>query len=152
MIESRKCPGRDVARAKKLLADAGLANGVSFELTVQNQPPERRVGEVIQEMAKEAGFNIALRPSEFASALNDDDAGKLQAFLIGWSGRVDPDANIHQFHTCQGSLNTTQACDEVIDSLLTRAREVSDAGSAPSSTGKRSTSSARDATSCTSTT
>jgi peptide/nickel transport system substrate-binding protein len=125
---TRKCPARDVARAKKLLADAGLANGLSFELTVQNQPPERRVGEVIQEMAKEAGFNIALRPSEFASALNDDDAGKLQAFLVGWSGRVDPDANIHQFHTCQGSLNTTQACDEVIDSLLTRAREVSDVG------------------------
>jgi peptide/nickel transport system substrate-binding protein len=124
----RKCPGRDVARAKKLLADAGLANGYSFELTVQNQPPERRVGEVIQGMAKEAGFNISIRPSEFASALNDDDAGKLQAFLVGWSGRVDHDANIHQFHTCQGSLNTTQACDETIDSLLNRAREVSDLG------------------------
>jgi peptide/nickel transport system substrate-binding protein len=124
--KSRKCPGRDVARAKKLLADAGLANGYSFELTVQNQPPERRVGEVIQGMAKEAGFNISIRPSEFAAALNDDDAGKLQAFLVGWSGRVDPDANIHQFHTCQGSLNTTQACDETIDSLLNRAREVSD--------------------------
>jgi peptide/nickel transport system substrate-binding protein len=86
------------------------------------------MGEVIQGMAKEAGFNITLRPSEFASALNDDDAGKLQAFLVGWSGRVDPDANIHQFHTCQGSLNTTHACDEAIDALLTRAREVSDLG------------------------
>jgi peptide/nickel transport system substrate-binding protein len=124
--KSRKCPGRDVARAKKLLADAGLAGGYSFELTVQNQPPERRMGEVIQQMAKEAGFNISVRPSEFAAALNDDDAGKLQAFLVGWSGRVDPDANIHQFHTCQGSLNTSQACDETIDSLLNRAREVSD--------------------------
>ena len=44
--KSRKCSVRDVARAKKLLADAGLAGGYSFELTVQNQPPERRVGEV----------------------------------------------------------------------------------------------------------
>ena len=77
-------------------------------------------------MAKEAGFNVTIRPSEFASALNDDDAGKLPAFLVGWSGRVDPDANIHQFHTCQGSLNTTQSCDETVDSLLNRAREVSD--------------------------
>jgi len=126
--KSRKCPARDVARAKKLLADAGLAGGYSFELTVQNQPPERRTGEMIQQMAKEAGFNISIRPSEFAAALNDDDAGKLQAFQVGWSGRVDPDANIHQFHTCQGSLNTTQACDETIDSLLNRAREVSDLG------------------------
>ncbi len=124
--KGRKCSGRDVARAKKLLADAGLASGYSFELTVQNQPPERRVGEVIQGMAKEAGFNVTIRPSEFASALNDDDAGKLAGFLVGWSGRVDPDANIHQFHTCQGSLNTTQACDEIVDSLLNRAREVSD--------------------------
>jgi peptide/nickel transport system substrate-binding protein len=124
--KSRKCPARDVVRAKKLLADAGLGQGYSFELTVQNQPPDRRMGEVIQGMAKEAGFNITIRPSEFASALNDDDAGKLQAFLVGWSGRVDPDANIHQFHTCQGSLNTTHACDEATDALLTRAREVSD--------------------------
>ena len=124
--KSRKCPGRDVARAKALLAAAGLGAGYGFELTVQNQPPDRRLGEVIQQMAKEAGFNITIRPSEFASALNDDDAGKLQAFLVGWSGRVDPDANIHQFHTCQGSLNTTHACDEAIDALLTRAREISD--------------------------
>jgi len=125
---NRKCPARDVQKAKKLLADAGHAGGYAFELTIQNQPAERRVGEVLQGMAKEAGFNVTLRPSEFASALNDDDNGKLQAFLVGWSGRVDPDANIHQFHTCKGSLNTSLACDEAIDALLNKAREVSDNG------------------------
>ncbi len=124
--KSRKCPTRDIARAKKLLADAGLANGYSFEMTVQNEPPQRRVGEVLQQMAKEAGFNISIQPMEFAASLDADEAGKLPTFLIGWSGRVDPDANIHQFHTCKGSLNTTQACDETIDSLLNKAREVSD--------------------------
>jgi peptide/nickel transport system substrate-binding protein len=124
--KARKCPGRDVARAKKLLADAGLTGGYSFEMVIVNNPQQRRVGEVIQGMAKEAGFNISLKPSEFASALKDDDAGKLQAFLIGWSGRVDPDANIFQFHTCGASLNTTQVCDEGVDAILNRAREVSD--------------------------
>src|SRR5205823_6220920 len=124
--KSRTCPARDVARAKKLLAEAGLAGGYSFEMTIVNNPRERRVGEVIQQMAREAGFNITLRPQEFASALKDDDDGKLQAFLIGWSGRVDPDGNIHQNQTCKGSLNTTLACDEKIDALLNRAREVSD--------------------------
>jgi DNA-binding CsgD family transcriptional regulator len=124
--KSRKCPTRDVARAKKLLADAGLANGYSFEMTVQNEPPQRRVGEVLQQMAKEAGFNVSIQPMEFAAALDADDAGKLPTFLVGWSGRVDPDANIHQFHTCKGSLNTTQSCDETLDSLLNKAREVSD--------------------------
>lgn len=124
--KARKCPGRDVAKAKKLLADAGLAGGYAFELTVTNDPQQRRVGEVVQGMAGEAGFNISLRPSEFASMLKDDDAGNLQALVVGWSGRVDPDGNIHQFHTCGGSLNTTGACDKAIDDLLNKARETSD--------------------------
>jgi peptide/nickel transport system substrate-binding protein len=124
--KSRKCPTRDVARAKKLLADAGLAGGYSFEMVVVNNPRSRRVGEVIQQMAREAGFNISLRAQEFASALTDNDDGKHQAFQIGWSGRVDPDGNMHQGQTCKGSLNTTLACDEKVDALLNRAREVSD--------------------------
>jgi peptide/nickel transport system substrate-binding protein len=124
--KGRKCPTRDIAKAKKLLADAGLAGGYSFEMTITNDPQQRRVGEIIQGMAKEAGFNISLRPAEFASALKDDDDGNLRAFVVGWSGRVDPDGNIHQFHTCGGSLNTTGACDEAIDGLLNKAREVSD--------------------------
>jgi len=124
--KSRRCPGRDVARAKKLLADAGLANGYAFEMTVVNNPRERRVAEVIQQMAREAGFTISLRAQEFASALTDDDDGKLQAFQIGWSGRVDPDGNIHMNQTCKGSLNATLACDEKIDAILNKAREVSD--------------------------
>jgi peptide/nickel transport system substrate-binding protein len=95
-------------------------------MTIVNDPQQRRVGEVIQGMAKEAGFSISLRPAEFASALSEGDAGKLAAFLIGWSGRVDPDANIHQFNTCTGSLNATLVCDETIDALLNKAREVTD--------------------------
>jgi peptide/nickel transport system substrate-binding protein len=95
-------------------------------MVVVNNPRSRRVGEVIQQMAREAGFNISLRAQEFASALTDNDDGKHQAFQIGWSGRVDPDGNMHQGQTCKGSLNTTLACDEKVDALLNRAREVSD--------------------------
>jgi peptide/nickel transport system substrate-binding protein len=124
--KTRQCSKRDVARAKKLLADAGLAGGYAFELTVVNNPQARREGEIIQGMAKEAGFNITLRPAEFASALTESDAGKHAAFAIGWSGRVDPDAEIHQFHACGGSLNQSNVCDEDLDALLNKAREVSD--------------------------
>jgi peptide/nickel transport system substrate-binding protein len=124
--KSRACSKRDVARAKKLLADAGHASGYAFEMVVVNNPQQRRVGEVIQGMAKEAGFNISLRPQEFASALTDNDNGKHQSFLIGWSGRVDPDGNIHQGQACGGSLNSSLACDERVDAALNRAREVTD--------------------------
>lgn len=123
--KTRKCTTRDVAKAKKLLTDAGAAS-YAFEMVVVNDPQQRRVGEIIQGMAREAGFNISLKPQEFASALKDDDDGKMTAFLIGWSGRVDPDGNIHQGQTCGGSLNATLACDEKTDALLNKAREVSD--------------------------
>jgi peptide/nickel transport system substrate-binding protein len=124
--KSRQCSTRDVARAKKLLADAGLAGGYAFEMVIVNNPQERRMGEIIQGMAKEAGFNITLVPKEFASALQDSDAGKDQAFLIGWSGRVDPDTEFYNFHGCGASLNQSNVCDEDIDALLNKAREVSD--------------------------
>ena len=124
--KQRKCPGRDVARAKKLLAEAGHPNGYAFELVIVNNPQQRRVGEVIQGMAREAGFNITLTPKEFASSLQDNREGKHQSFLIGWSGRVDPDHNIHQIQACGGSLNETLACDEKADALLNKAREVTD--------------------------
>ena len=123
---SRKCPARDVARAKKLLADAGLAGGYGFELMITNNPQQRRVAEIVQGMAKEAGINIALRPTEFASQLKQQDAGTFQASLIGWSGRLDPDGNIHQFQTCKGSLNDNLFCDDAVDTLLNKGREVSD--------------------------
>jgi peptide/nickel transport system substrate-binding protein len=84
------------------------------------------VGEVIQGMAREAGFDITLTPKEFASSLKDNEDGKHQAFQIGWSGRVDPDHNIHQFQTCGGSLNETGVCDEKLDAILNKAREVTD--------------------------
>jgi peptide/nickel transport system substrate-binding protein len=124
--KARTCTTRDVARAKKLLAEAGLPNGYKFEMMIVNNPQQRRLAEVIQGMARETGLDISLRPSEFASALKDNDDGKNQAFLIGWSGRVDPDGNIHQGQTCTGPLNATLACDEKVDALLNKAREVSD--------------------------
>ena len=61
---------------------------------------ERRVAEVIHQMARESGLNISLRAQEFASALTDNEDGKHQTYLIGWSGRVDPDCNIHMNKTC----------------------------------------------------
>ncbi|MEX2145603.1 MAG: ABC transporter substrate-binding protein [Candidatus Rokuibacteriota bacterium] len=124
--KTRRCPARDVAKARKLLAEAGLPNGYTFEMVIANNPQQRRVGEVIQGMARDAGFTINLRPAEFASSLKDNDDGKHQAFLVGWSGRVDPDGNIYTAQSCGGALNATLACDEKVDALLNKARETAE--------------------------
>lgn len=117
-----QCPGRDVNKAKQLLKEAGVATPVKFTLMVVNNPDSIRTGEVIKSMAAEAGFDITLNPVEFAKSLDLEDAGQFEAFVIGWSGRIDPDGNIHQFHTCTGALNDSGVCDQAIDDLLNQAR------------------------------
>lgn len=116
---------RDVERAKALLAEAGHTR-VAFELIVVNNPVAIRVGEVIQIMAAEAGFDISLRPTEFVTALDLQTQGTYDVFQVGWSGRIDPDGNIHQFHTCEGTFNFTGYCDDVVTQLLNEARTTSD--------------------------
>ena len=39
---------------------------------------------------------------------------------------MDPDTEFHNFHACGASLNQSNVCDEDLDALLNKAREVSD--------------------------
>ena len=74
-------PGRDVAKAKKLLADAGVATPVAVDLMVPNNPESRQVAEVLQAMAAEAGFDLKIRVTEFATSLTEGGAGPLPGLL-----------------------------------------------------------------------
>ena len=118
-------PERDVERARALIAEAGF-DRVPVEVMVANNPVQMQVMQVVQAMAAEAGFDVSLRAMEFASLLSDQSAGSYQASQIGWSGRVDPDGNIHQFVTCEGGINDSGFCDPEIDRLLNEARTSND--------------------------
>lgn len=116
---------RDVEAAKALLAEAGLER-VSFELSFGNNTTTTAINELIQAMAAEAGFDISLRPTEFAAMQQEMQAGNYQVAQIGWSGRVDPDGNLHQFVTCEGALNDSDYCNPEVDRLLNEARATPD--------------------------
>src|SRR5699024_8563031 len=47
-----------------------------------------------------------------------------ETFQVGWSGRIDPDGNIHAFQTCDGAQNVTGYCDEEVSAWLNEARAV----------------------------
>jgi len=118
-------PGRDVAKAKKLLADAGVATPVVVDFMVPNNPESRQVAEVIQAMAKDAGFDMRIRVTEFATSLKESEEGRFQAFFIGWSGRVDPDGNSYIFHKCKAPQNNGHFCSAQVDQWLEDARKAS---------------------------
>jgi peptide/nickel transport system substrate-binding protein len=115
-------PQRDVEAAKALLAEAGLEGGVDVEVQVANNPVQTQVMQVVQAMAAEAGINITLTAKEFATLLADQSAGDYTASQVGWSGRVDPDGNIHQFMTTGGGINDSKYSNPEIDTLLNEAR------------------------------
>jgi peptide/nickel transport system substrate-binding protein len=119
-------PARDVARAKALLAQAGAALPVQLTLTMVKNPDQLQVGEVIQSMAAEAGFEVKVEASEFASALAAETRGDFQATAIGWSGRVDPDGNLYNGLYSSGPLNASHYANKDVDGWLDAARLTTD--------------------------
>ena len=115
-------PKRDVARAKALLKEAGVNGPLTLDFMVPNNPETRAVAEVMQSMAAEAGFDLKIRVTEFATSLNEAEKGNFQLYMLAWSGRTDPDGNIYSFASCKGPLNYGKFCDPAIDALLDKAR------------------------------
>jgi peptide/nickel transport system substrate-binding protein len=116
---------RNVEKAKELLKEAGQEHP-SFELAFGTGTLAQQIAELTQAMASEAGFDIKLRATEFAAMQKEAQQGNFDAMQIGWSGRVDPDGNIHAFVTCKGNLNDGKYCNPEVDKLLNAARETPD--------------------------
>jgi peptide/nickel transport system substrate-binding protein len=118
-------PGRDLDKAKALIKEAGF-DRVPIELQIPNNPVAMQMMQVIQSMVGEAGFDVSLKSTEFATLLSEQTAGNYQFSRSDWSGRVDPDGNIHQFITCKGGINDTKYCNLQVDTLLNEARASTD--------------------------
>ena len=117
---------RDVEKAKALLAEAGYPDGIDLTVQVPNTTIPLQLMQVVQSMAAEAGIRIEIVSKEFATLLADQSAGDYQASQIGWSGRVDPDGNIHQFVTTDGGINDSGFSNPDVDAALNAARKVPD--------------------------
>ncbi len=119
-------PKRDVAKAKALLKEAGVTTPIALDFMVPNGAETRAVAEVLQSMAAEAGFDLKIRVTEFATSLKQAEEGNFQLYLIGWSGRSDPDGNSYSFHTCDSPQNNGKYCDKEVDAAHREARTKSD--------------------------
>lgn len=117
-------PARDVNRARALLREAGVTTPLRLEMMITNNPVDAQLGQIVQAMVNEAGFDLQLRSMEFASQLRDQQQGRFQLSRVGWSGRIDPDGNVHPFWTSGGGQNDGKYANPEIDRLLTQARAV----------------------------
>ena len=118
-------PARDVEKAKALMKEAGFAT-LDIEFATPNNPVTMQRMQVIQSMVAEAGFNVKLKATEFATLQSELPAGKFQFGHADWSGRVDPDGNLREFVTCKGAINDAKYCNPEVDTLLNAARSSTD--------------------------
>ncbi len=118
-------PRRDVAKAKALLAAAGVPNP-AFTLMTPTTSDAQRVAQVVQAMAKDVGFDIKIQSTEFSTSLDLADKGQFEAYVLAWSGRADPDGNLHIHLACKQALNYAGICKAELDDLINRSRATLD--------------------------
>jgi peptide/nickel transport system substrate-binding protein len=115
-------PPHDVAAARTLLHQAGIAAPLRVDLLVYNTPQGVQAGEVIQAMANEAGFDVHVVASEFGAVIAATMRGDFQVALGGWSGLLDPDSNAYAFLHTGSALNIAKYANATADHLLEQAR------------------------------
>ena len=124
--QSLPMPKRDVTKAKALIKEAGVATPITIDFMVPQGAELKATSEVIQAMAAEAGFDMRIRVTEFATSLKMGEQGEYQAYLINWSGRTDPDGNAFIFHKTKAPQNNSGISNPEVDKALDEARLTSD--------------------------
>ncbi len=120
-------PERDAERAQELL-ESSAVDDLSFTLSIRPSPAEQQLGEMLQSMLNEVGFEVELEQVEFGTMLDNMYEEDYDVARLGWSGRVDPDGNIYSwFHTGE-TYNFTGSNNEELDELLVEARTSTDQG------------------------
>ncbi|MFF2502581.1 ABC transporter substrate-binding protein [Streptomyces sp. NPDC058067] len=125
----------DVAKAKSLLAEAGVApSSLKLTLLAYNEGAGfADLASVIQSQLKAIGIKVSIRTGEYASMEPDLLAGKFDMALLSrnYLGDLpDPYGFLTQDYTCKGAYNLAHHCDPKVDALVKKA------GATASATGR----------------
>ncbi len=115
------CPPYSPAKAKRMLAAAGVRTPFRVEVKTANTPESLRFAQALQAQVAKGGFDLRIVPVEYTTLLDDQTAGRFDAVLLGWSGRVDPNGNTFNFLATKASSNYSGYSSAAVDDLLTRA-------------------------------
>lgn len=124
----------DVAKAKALLAEAGLANGFSTELWTSNTDPNPRIAQSIQEDLAKVGIKASIKSLAQANVIEAGSSGKAP---MVWSGGMawiadfpDPSNFWGPILGCGGAVpggwNWSQYCNKTLDADAVKADAMTD--------------------------
>ena len=89
----------DPAKAKKLLAEAGVGKETELEMFLpQNYPPHVKAGEIYQDMLTKVGLNVKIKLVDWSTWIGDVyRQAKFDFTAIGHTGKLDPDGTLSNY-------------------------------------------------------
>ncbi|SDH70947.1 peptide/nickel transport system substrate-binding protein [Pseudomonas benzenivorans] len=125
----------DPAKARALLAEAGLAEG--FQTTIWTRPsgsllnPNPSLGaQLLQADLAKVGIQAQIRVIEWGELIRRAKAGEHDLLFMGWAGdNGDPDNFLTPQFSCasvESGLNFARYCDPQLDKLISDGKSVSD--------------------------
>ena len=118
----------DPALAKRLLAEAGLPNGLDTTLEISPRfPLTIRTAEVMKEQLAAAGVRVTLKQVEWGGQLKNfvrTEYDGMSMIPLVW--QPDPDAHAYDIFHSGSNINLGKFKDEKIDQLLERGRTTVD--------------------------
>jgi len=91
----------DPAKAKKLLAEAGVGMDTELEMFLpQNYPPHVKAGEIYQDMLTKVGLNVKIKLVDWSTWIGDVyRQAKYDLTAIGHTGKLDPHGTLANYGT-----------------------------------------------------
>lgn len=125
---SNACPPFDPRKSRQLLAEAGVPIPYPVTMQVSNTQDQLRYAQALQASVAEGGFDLKVVPVEYSTLLDVQKRGSFELLMLGWSGRIDPDADTARFLTSGAGGNYGGFSSSTLDNLLTAASRTSDVG------------------------
>lgn len=118
-------PKYDPEKAKKLLAEAGYANGFKTELYISDTPARVKMATIVQQFLKQnLNIDVAIKTQEWGTFSDIASKGNAPIYGMSWSWYPDPFFFLNKmFHSSEiGALGNGQGFNKPeVDKLLNEA-------------------------------
>jgi len=113
---------RDLAKSKRLLAEAGYASSLKVTLVTQQSSPVPAMAAILKEQLAEAGVTVDIQLVPADVYYGADNLWLEADFAItDWGARAAPQNYLDLAYTCKAKWNESHWCDAELDRLTAAA-------------------------------